>query len=190
MHALRSATASAAAAALLALAGCSGEEGGSALPADPPGPSQPPSNTALPQSSASGDAPTAGLDACSLLSANDLAEFGSFGTGTSEEMGGARGCGFDKELDSASDDSLGVTVAIRDEQGVDEVNNLGDGKETGKVPGGRKAVRTSGGTACIIALAVGEQSRIDVGTVAADAEQACEVADKVAGIVEPKLPEG
>lgn len=137
-----------------------------------------------------GDAATADLDPCSLLNAGQLAKYGTFSTGKPKNLGGARGCDFGKELKSASDDTAGVTVAIRDTQSVDEVNDLGEGVQAGNVGGGREAARTSGHGSCIISLAVGPNSRVDVGAVAASSDEACQIADYVVGIVEPKLPEG
>jgi hypothetical protein len=175
---------------LIALSACSGEEPGDALATDPTaGAGSAAPSTSAAESSAAG-APTASVDPCSLVSPADLGEFGSFGSGAPDEVGGARTCSFQKELDSASDDTLGIGIAVRDSQGVDEVSDLGNGNQTGKVPSGRKAVQTSGGGTCLIALAVGENSRVDVGATAATAEQACPIADAVAKIVEPKLPEG
>lgn len=176
------------AAALLTLTACSGQEGGTALPTDPQEPSTVTSESATPPEN--GGSPTAGLAPCSLLSAGDLSQFGTFAEGEPKELGGARGCDFDKELKSASDDSVGVSVAVRDEQGVAEVSDLGSGVQAGNVPSGRKAASTSGNGTCLIALEVTETSRVDVGAVTNTDEQACEIADAVAEIVEPKLPKG
>jgi hypothetical protein len=179
------------AASLVTLSACSGEEPGAALPAPADSSSNVPSTNSGSSSAApeGGAAPTAELDPCSLLNVDDLAKFGTFPEGKPENLGGARSCGFDEELDSASEDPVGVTVAVRDSQGVDEVQDLGEGVQAGNVSGGREAVQTSGTGACIIALAVGQDSRVDIGAVAASSDEACQVADYVVGIVEPKLPE-
>jgi predicted small lipoprotein YifL len=177
------------AATLFTLTACSGEEGGTALPTE-----QPPSSSAGPASPstspADGSSPLTGLDPCSLLGAAELGELGTFSEGVPNELGGARGCDFAKQSKSASEDSVGVTVAVRDAQGVAEVIDLGNGKQTGTVGEGRDAVRTSANGTCLIALAVTETSRVDVGAVTTSDEKACEIADAVAAIVEPKLPEG
>lgn len=178
-------------AAVFALAACSGEEGGAALPAESQlnAPSSQPSG---PSSAPDGgtEGPTAALDPCSFLSADDLAEFGDYKEGVPDDGSGARGCRFMRVVEKASDDADAVGVLIRDSQGVDEVRDLGEGVQPGSVSGGRKAVMTRGNGGCLIALAVGENSRVDVGTVANTAERACEITDAVAKIVEPKLPEG
>jgi hypothetical protein len=181
------------AAAVLSLTACSGEEGGAALPAESlpftsTAPSQPSSGPLTPDEGA--EAPTTALEPCSLLSADDLAEFGDFKDGVQNDGGGARGCEYDRKIENASDDADVVGLLIRDTQGVDEVQDLGDGVQTGSVESGRKAVQTSGNGSCIIALAVGENSRVDAGAVAGTEERACQIADAVAAIIEPKLPEG
>jgi hypothetical protein len=179
------------AAAVLSLTACSGEEGGAALPVESftsAPPSQPSGGPSAPDQGT--EAPTAALEPCSLLSADDLAEFGDFKDGVQNDGGGARGCEYDRKIENASDDADAVGVNIRDSQGVDEVRDIGEGVQTGTVAGGRKAVMTSGNGGCLIALAVGENSRVDVGTVAGTEERACQIADAVAKIVEPQLPEG
>jgi hypothetical protein len=175
------------------LSACSGEEGGTALPTDAPA-SSATGSTAPSDSSPAPDegveAPTAGLDPCALLSAADLAQFGEFSEGVPNNLGGARGCDYDRKIENASDDTIAVAVNIRDSQGVDEVQDIGDGVQKGTVAGGRKAVMTSGNGACLIALAVGENSRVDVGGAGTSQEEACQIADAVAAIIEPKLHEG
>jgi hypothetical protein len=45
-------------------------------------------------------------------------------------------------------------------------------------------------SACTIALAVGDTSRVDVLVTADSTAEACDVAAKLVGVVEPKLPKG
>jgi hypothetical protein len=179
--------------AALAFTACSGEEGGTALPTDSPPSSAvgsaPPSDSS-PAPGADTQAPTAGIDPCSLLSAAELAPFGDFTEGVRKDSAGVRGCVYDRSIENASDDAINVGVNIRDSQGVDEVQDVGDGVETGTVAGGRKAVMTSGNGVCLIALAVGENSRVDVGGTGTSQQEICEITDAMAKIVEPKLPEG
>ncbi|RSN58653.1 DUF3558 domain-containing protein [Amycolatopsis sp. WAC 04182] len=173
------------AAAALVLAACSSEKPGSASPA----PSAPPA-----QSSASSAAPTSGgdtasIDPCSLVSAADLASYGTFKPPTNENAGGARLCTLNKEAATASE-TLSIGVGVRDTQGLDTVSDSGNGKTTGNV-NGRKAVlapRPPGG--CLMALELGPAARVDLLVAADDAEKACGIAEKVADIVEPKLPKG
>jgi hypothetical protein len=173
------------AAAALALAACSSEKPGSASPA----PSAPPA-----QSSTSGSAPTSGgdtasIDPCSLVSAADLASYGTFKPPKSEEAGGARLCTLTKEAESSSD-ALSIGVGVRDTQGLDSVSDSGNGKTTGNV-NGRKAVlapRPPGG--CLMALELAASARVDVLIAADDTEKACGTAEKIADIAEPKLPKG
>jgi hypothetical protein len=177
-------------AGVFAVAGCSTAETGNPSPSsDPPaGSTSAPTSPAAPTgSSPGGVAATSSIEPCSLLSVNDLTQYGSFSGPESKELGGARACGFQRQLASASDKELGVTVNVRDKQGIDSVNDLGNGKQTGKV-NGRAAVKTSGAGACVIALGVGDSARVDVSITAGTVDEACTVVDKLADVVEPKLP--
>ncbi|HEV7979376.1 DUF3558 domain-containing protein [Amycolatopsis sp.] len=175
------------------LAGCSSSEIGTAVPSTGlPSSGQPqPSPTAPPESSTQGgSAGTASVQPCSLLSATDLTEYGTFNGPDEKELGGARTCGFQRKLASASDKGLGVSINVRDKQGISSVNDLGQGIQTDKL-NGRDVVRApSTNSACTIALAVGDTSRVDVLVTADSTAEACDVAAKLVGVVEPKLPKG
>jgi hypothetical protein len=181
------------AAGILGLAGCSSPQPGTALP-----------STGVPTSASGGKttstpagpsspaaAGTSSIDPCSLLSASDLTQYGTFSGPDKKNLGGARVCAFQRTLASASDKELGVSINVRDTQGISTVNDVGGGKETGTV-NGRKAIKASAPSqsACLLALAVGDNARVDVSITADSAQEACTVADKVADVVEPKLPKG
>ncbi|MEU3274035.1 DUF3558 family protein [Saccharomonospora sp. NPDC006951] len=138
-----------------------------------------------------GTAVTADLEPCTLLTAPEITEFGSFEEQPREDSGlGARSCSYLPARGNGSTESRPtVGVDIRDEQGVSAVNDAGDGIRQGTV-GDREAARTSGPGGCIIAMAVGGASRVDVAVTGIDAGDACDIANEVADIVEPKLPEG
>lgn len=169
------------------LAGCSDSQQGTALP----GPGAPSSGASASGTSAPapGGGGTASLDPCALIGTADLAQYGKFTGPTKSDLGGgARGCGFLRERASASDERLTVSVNVRDQQSIDTVNDSGGGKINGH-QGDRKAVQApSPPNGCTLALAVGTTSRVDVAIVSTDPTKACDIASKVADIVEPKLP--
>ncbi|MFC9251669.1 DUF3558 family protein [Amycolatopsis thailandensis] len=173
------------AAAALVLAACSSEKPGSASPA----PSAPPAQSSASSAPATSGGDTASVDPCSLVSAADLASYGTFKPPTNENAGGARLCTLNKEAASASE-SLSIGIGVRDTQGLDSVSDAGNGKTTGNV-NGRKAIlapRPPGG--CLMALELSASARVDVLIAGGDTEKACGTAEKVADIVEPKLPKG
>ena len=181
---VRAVLASAAAAVLLA--GCTTKEPGNATPAST---SSAPSTGE--SSSSSGAATTSSLDPCSLLSASDLASYGTFGEPRKREAFGARSCGYLMKAQGASDSHLGVDVNVRDSQGIDTVNDSGKGTIPSQVNNRQAVVVPTGNTGCILAMAVGSASRVDISiTSAADSTKACDTASQVAKIVEPKLPKG
>ncbi|MEV7549602.1 DUF3558 domain-containing protein [Amycolatopsis sp. NPDC089917] len=171
------------AAAALVLTACSSEKPGSASPA----PSVPPAQTGA-SSSAPATGDTKSIDPCSLLGVADLASFGTFKPPTTANEGGARSCQFDKQATSAAD-AVSLGVDIRDTQNIDSVNDAGNGKTTGNV-NGRKAVLAPRPGGCLMALELGPSARVDVLVAAGETKQACEFAEKIADIVEPKLPKG
>jgi hypothetical protein len=180
------------AAGLFGLAGCSSAQSGSALPgagvpADSGG-GQTTTASAGPSSAASA---TSSIKPCSLVSATDLAQYGTFAAPQEKELGGARSCLLQRTRQSASDKELGVSINVRDTQGTDTVTDLGGGKTTGKL-NGRTAIEAPGPAqgGCLMALAVGDNARVDVSITADSAQEACTVAEKVADVVEPKLPKG
>jgi hypothetical protein len=125
-----------------------------------------------------------------LVSTPDLSQFGTFEAGVSADNAGVRSCRLQRTRQNAGDDTLVVALNVRDAQGVDTVNDAGAGKQTGNV-NGRPAVKAPLPPAgCVIALGVGSGSRVDVSITAANIQQACDIATKVADIAEPKLPKG
>ncbi len=174
------------AAAALLLAGCTTKEPGSASPVSTP---SAPASSEGSTSANPGGATTSSLDPCSLLSASDLASYGTFGEPRTQQADGARSCGYILNTQNASDPQLSVSVDIRDSQGID---SAGKGKSPipSQVNGRKAAVIPVGSQSCILAMAVGDTSRVDLSVGADDSTKACDVATKVANIVEPKLPKG
>jgi hypothetical protein len=180
------------AAAAFGLAGCSNSEAGNPVPSAGGPSSSADSGSApstAPSSAGGSSAATTSIQPCSLLSASDLAEYGTFTGPTERELGGARACSFLRKLESASDKGLTVSIGIRDTQGISSVNDPGGGKESASV-NGRDAVKAKGTSACLVALGVGDKARVDVSVTSDSTDEACAAADKIAGVVEPKLPKG
>lgn len=178
-------------AAAFGLSGC--EEGGSPAAGPTSETSASQSATPPPQTSAAA-APTASLDACTLLQRatieKEFADFAPFQEGKREDSSDVRGCTWYNETETANDPRLQVDVAIRDRQGVKDAQDAGGGVSTGTLASGREAAQipipsTKG---CIIALAVGPTSRVDI-TVGVH-EKACDMASAMADLVDPKLPKG
>lgn len=174
------------AAAALMVAGCSGEKPGVATPA----PSSAAQSEAPGSAPSTGGADTASLDPCSLLTEADLTSYGTFKAGEKDDAGGARVCRFARVRAGAGDDSLTVSVGIRDSQGLDSVTDAGNGKTSGNVNGRKAMLVPTPPEACVMALEVSGSARVDVVSVSTDPEKACGIVEKVADTVEPKLPKG
>jgi osmotically-inducible protein OsmY len=173
--------------ASLLLSGCSDTQAGQASPSPSAGQGSgsAPSTTGTP-----GRTDSSMIDPCSLLSADELRQFGEIKNEGPQQVAGERSCQFAKQIASASEIGYYFDVGVRDAQGIAEVNDTGGGKQTGNV-NGRPAVRAPlPPSGCLIALQLSGGSRVDVLVRAEHVQQACDAADKVADIVEPKLPKG
>ncbi|MGH3952202.1 MAG: DUF3558 family protein, partial [Pseudonocardiaceae bacterium] len=176
------------AAGVLGVGACS-EEPGTAEPTPGTATGQPSGTTT--ERPGQGSASLA-IDPCSLLDTGTLEKmfsgFVPFKDGDASDSAGARGCTWYPDRETASDPGIRVDVGVRDSQGVREARDAGGGVEMGDVqgrPAARVPIPPSG---CIIALAVGENSRVDI--IVGEHDRACDFAGQVADIVEPKLPKG
>lgn len=173
------------------LAGCTSSQNGTASPAN--------SESSAPTSAGStsadpGSASTASLEPCTLLSASDVSAYNTFDAPKEQKLGGARVCSYQHKTASASEEGMGIGVAIRDDASLDSTNDVGGGVKDFQVNGrkAKEARATAGAVGCTVALGVGEGARVDVNVTSVETtEKACQVAEDVATkVVEPKLPKG
>lgn len=175
-----------AAAAIWGAAGCSQDEPGTPIPTGNP--------TSAPQASSSATPSAAAADVdsvqpCSLLTKSEAAQFGKFEAPEKKTLGTARVCDWLPVRTDASTDLPSFGFAVRDNVGVDGINDAGNGIQTGHVSGsGRDYALTSSVDSCTIALAVGDGARVDVNVTGVEEQQACDLASKLVDIVDPKLP--
>lgn len=128
---------------------------------------------------------------CSLLTDTELARFGEFEEGNYRPYGTGRNCTWNGVRESASEKVPLVDLIIQDNAGIDVVPDLGGGLRSGRTNGtGREVVQTSNDGGCVVSVAVGEGSRVDVVVSYPDAGQACDMANQLAEIIDPKLPVG
>lgn len=172
----------------LILCGCSNSETGSAEPTDEP-PNPQPSASSAP--AGSGETPDSEeLEPCSLLSLSDIEEFGSFQPPAEKKTGGLRHCAFIGERQNGESGRIpSIGVGIR-ESSVGEAVDVGLGVEEATFNSREAALIPDPDGGCIIALALTETSRVDVGVTGIDTEEACQLVEQVTEIVEPRLPGG
>lgn len=175
-----------------ALAGCTASTEGTPTSSG----SQPPSGSGGPAATgASGspatDATLASVDPCSLMTTAEAAQVGGQGPGqvdSTAAAGSTSACGWHGR--TSDDYAVSFGLDIRASQGIDELRANGGQITDGKV-GARTARRLVNGTDCLVTLKVGPKSRVDV-TVSivgvTDSNAPCDVAGKVAGFVNPRLP--
>jgi hypothetical protein len=173
------------------VAGCGQTEEGAASPETGlPGPSTPTDGNSTTDSNAPGV-----VDPCSLLDQGELAQFGDFIGPEERTYQGYPVCAWHVEQDSASDvEAPMLDLAYRKDLGLEEVLDLGDGLQAGKLATGRELVKTTGidpvteTPGCLVAMKVADGSRIDVS--AGMTAEPCDLVEKVVEIVDPKLPRG
>ncbi|WP_232212875.1 DUF3558 domain-containing protein [Saccharomonospora saliphila] len=133
----------------------------------------------------------ASIEPCALLSVDDLTDYESMKNGRPYQGSGSRSCAWKKEITPDSLDSLGISLDVRDTQTVRSLKDMGNGVRTGTVNGRASAIARNPDTGdCTLAMKLGESSRFDVGiTGPTDPKESCRVAQEVAYIVEPRLPD-
>lgn len=171
---------------LVAVSGCSEGQSGHAEPQMSPSDSS--GGTQTTSVNPSGQI-SFSIDPCDLVSEEDLVEVGKFEK-EYEEAAGARTCYWQHTFENGGD-GFGFAVGVRDSQGIDAVNDNGSGVHPSEV-NQRPSVWTVDPKFddCVLAMKVDEVSRVDI-TVSGDSESndSCEVAEVIAGMVEPRLPE-
>ncbi|GHE87476.1 hypothetical protein GCM10017786_19040 [Amycolatopsis deserti] len=156
---------------------------------------QPASRPAAPvpssPASASPSAPPAGLAGlkpCELLSTTDRSTAGLTSLGEEKTIGTARAC------DWTEPGTFGVTVTLAEDAPLASLEiDKGTGKRVtvGAHKGFRVSDRRAGDGTCAVLLGVGQEASVQVdvtNTGFADTPLACERADTVARLIEPKLP--
>ncbi|WP_245378173.1 DUF3558 family protein [Kibdelosporangium banguiense] len=127
--------------------------------------------------------PMADVAPCSLLTSTEVAELQA-GPSKEETINKARACRFTEAK------GFTMSVAIFDELGLDDLVARGTPKPV--TVGNRKALQSIGGIdTCAISIELTNTSRVDTqGTAGGDEQKSCDIALKVARLVEPKLPTG
>ncbi|PPK61342.1 DUF3558 domain-containing protein [Actinokineospora auranticolor] len=151
--------------------------------------STPPTTTSTGQPSEQGGGTLADLDPCSdMLTSAAKSDLGITDKGKPDDVGPARGC---KWLVRGPEYTLILSVGLYDALGIDDLPDDINNKPLPDI-NGRKAVQshlsTSGGD-CAVTIAVTKTTRASANAVAGvDRAKACQLAGKIAELIEPQLP--
>lgn len=130
------------------------------------------------------------IDPCELLTPSELTKFGNFEEPEPRFSGGARNCRWGSKRTSAVGDLPLINIDVRDNVGISGMPDLGGGLHHGQMAeSGRKIAQTSKEIGCVLAMALDEGARVDV-VVSGIHDQSCDMAAKLAEIIDPKLPLG
>lgn len=170
--------------ACVGLAACSSRTPGTGTPVT----SGAPTTAGSTPSSASGSA-LATKDPCSLLTSSQASQHDLQSEGPSND-GGARACSW-QNATAFDGDGYTVELAIRDSQGLSDVNTDGltMADDTIGSHQGKQGQDTSDGD-CLVFIGVTQTSRVDVVVSSGDSNPAhsCSLANQYAKLVEPTLP--
>jgi hypothetical protein len=181
----RAAGSAIAGACLLVASGC-GAKGAQTATAPP----APPSSSSTPTSSAppgvAGSA-LAEFRPCEILSPSDRSSAGLTSTGTEKAIGKTRAC------DWTEPGAFGVTLTLDESAGLAKLNVAKGAKKTkvGTHQAMEVADRRAGDGTCAVLLAAGNAASVHVDVNNAnfgDTDLACQRANTVAKLIEPKLP--
>ncbi|MGQ0773628.1 MAG: DUF3558 family protein [Pseudonocardiales bacterium] len=168
---------------VLAAAGCLAS--GADTPTVEPDTSVPSSSQASPQPSVTSPTGLAAIEACDLLTEQDLATLGVPPQGRPNDIAGLRSC------DWPTPEGV-VSTAINEDLGIDGLNLTDASSVTDITIGSHQAKRVvegSGPGYCDIFFPVGDNANVGVSALYLnDTSRACSVADQAAALVEPKLP--
>ncbi len=170
--------------------------------------SQEQSGLASPEMTESGDMTSSGnppnqdgvgvadpVDPCSLFSEDEMAQHGDFEPPVENTIAGYPNCEWSVPGESAGDtDAPIVNMTYREDLGVTDVVDLGDGIRSGQTETGRQLVMTTGVNevmdtpTCLIGMETGPSSRlvVQVGRT----PEPCELAEQLVEKADTKLPQG
>ncbi|WP_113698249.1 DUF3558 family protein [Amycolatopsis albispora] len=165
--------------ALLAACGQGEPSGQAASGENPPAP---------PTAAAPTSAAPAGLDPCTLLTSAERSTAGLTSVGEPKAIGSARTC------DWTEPGTFGLAISVDESKGLADLRTEKKTARQVKV-GAREALKVADPKAddgtCAVLLGAGESASVQIdvsNTNFTGTEAACARADKVAGLVEPKLP--
>ncbi|KID28287.1 Protein of unknown function (DUF3558) [Prauserella sp. Am3] len=177
--------------AVMTVAACSDSEGGTPEAEGAPSSHAASSETAAPSSEdgAGMGTPLSGLDPCSLLGQADVTQFGPVDPPERKKIGTADTCSWTPDRSEVSGERGTIGVGFRENAGVQDMNDKGMGVQH-TTENGRDYGRSPSPNGCTIAIGVTDTSRVDVVVSGADPDKACEMANTLVEVVEPKVPQG
>ena len=171
---------------MLALAGCSEKSAGIAAGSeDPTAATTEETSSSMPSTTTyGGDSPLVDVAPCELLNPEGAATLKA-GVGTEREVGEARSCRW--HVSGATlIDSFTLDLALYDERGIRDVEGT---NVVQKIIGSHHAVTFIDPTGlCVVSIAAGDSARVDTLATGGDARRGCELAARMAELVEPRLP--
>ncbi|KMS85688.1 hypothetical protein ACZ91_40900 [Streptomyces regensis] len=80
-------------------------------------------------------------------------------------------------------------MAVRENGGVDQMTDFGRGVQRSS-ENGREYAQSAGNGGCTIAISVTKSSRVDIQVSGIDDLKACDMANALVEVAEPRIPQG
>ncbi|WP_084705737.1 DUF3558 family protein [Prauserella rugosa] len=139
---------------------------------------------------AADESPLSGFDPCSALTTEEVAKHGAVKGGpTRETIGTAQVCSWDGDPGHSTKDVPSTAVAVRENGGVDQMTDFGRGVQRSS-ENGREYAQSAGNGGCTIAISVTKSSRVDIQVSGIDDLKACDMANALVEVAEPRIPQG
>jgi hypothetical protein len=141
-------------------------------------------NPSRPSSTNPDDSPIKDTDPCTLLTPTETSELGVGEAKPLNASSGSRGCEWIASGQFAIHVKSYSTRGIKDVQATGEIKSL-------PTVGRHQAVQSMYGTACAVSIEITKTSRVDASASAdGDNAKSCQIATRLAQVIEPKLPGG
>src|SRR5262249_35187963 len=101
-----------------------------------------------------------------------------------------RTCQWNRKVDENGKGGFSVGPAIRDHQGLKDINTEGYTVSDVMTIGRHQARQLKGGGLCALVIGVTESSRVDVGVTGRADDDLCGLVNQFATLIESKLPGG
>lgn len=168
---------------------CSDTEGGTAQADDNPETPAPSPQSTAPANTGSNQLST--LDPCSVLSTDEVKEYGTVTQGAPKpetDRDGTRLCTWKGDAHGPETFVPSTSVTIREDGGVQDMNDKGNGVQHTQ-ENGREYGRSAGPGGCTIAIGVTKKSRVDILVTGTEKpNQACAIANSLTETAESRVP--
>ena len=177
-------------AVVAAASACSAPMTGPPDAAAPARPAAAPPSSPVPETRGEPETAVTAINPCALVGPADLVPFGRYAAPNRKATAGGRACQYVRQGSQAPTDALTVELSVRNGFALAAMPDPGGGLARTTVAGRQAQQGIEPPSDCVIALGVGQRSRLEVWVSSAQRERSCTAAQAIAAIAGPRLPAG